>query len=498
MQPALREASGILASVTLCDVDRLRTLDPLRIQAFSARLRAADMASFASRLARSGRGLDDALRAPVRIWHARRSPEPAAILVRLFMLRDPIAPEDAVRTLGDLAALRDAGLLEDSAEGLVSRAHLALAADVPCFGDPPGSDPDAVMPMGGATLELIRALVPRAVNAALDVGCGAGSVALHLARAGTRVVATDIDPRALSWARFNADLNGIDTIDFRCGDLFEPVRGERFDRIAAHPPFMACAHGESRSTFVHGGPRGDELAQRLLQGAPAHLTDSGRLVMVADWPVVTGDPLAERMRARLGHCPVGLLILQSPTKNLDEYCALCAAVECAGLGPEFVQSALRKRDHYERLGISSVTFVVVVVEASKAAWTSLVPVRHPTDAPVTAEGIERLLATHALAHLGDVGRARLRLPEGTALVLQPLPDGSEPAVIVRLPASRPEWPPVLDASTASLVHLIAQAPSVGHAAEQATSTHRDASAFEADDVLRAAREALRRGVLEPH
>ena len=484
--------------MALLDVERLRTLAPASLQNLSARLRAADVPAFAARLARSGRGLDDALRSPVRIWHARRALEPAAVVVRLFMLHDPVTPVEATSALGDLAVLRDAGLVEDSTEGLVSPVQLALAADIPCFGDPPSSDPDAVMPLGGATLELVRAVLPRSSKTALDVGCGAGAVALHLARRATRVVATDIHPRAIFWARFNAALNQADTIDFRCGDLFEPVCGERFDRIAAHPPFVAVADGDAYSRFVHGGPRGDELAMRLIEGARAHLADNGRLVMVADWPLDGGDPVDKRMRRVIGDCPVGLLILQSPPKNLDEYCVLHAAVECVGLGPDFIRSAIRKRDHYEELGVAGVAFGIVVVQPQSAPWTSLVAVRHSSDAPVSADEVDRIVAAHALSHHGPVSDSRLRVPPGTSLVAQPLPDGDGSAVIVRFPASRPEWPPVLDASTAHLVQLIAQAPTVGHAAHPVSQTDKAGATLHAERILRAARDALVLGVLEPY
>jgi SAM-dependent methyltransferase len=480
--------------VALCDVERLRTLGQSPVRALADRLRAAEVQAFAALLARSGRGLDDALRAPMRIWHARRSPEPAATFVRLFMLHDPVAPAEASRALGDLSAFRDVGMIEDSKDGLVSPVHLAFAADIPCFGDPPGTDSDAVMPLGGATLDLVRAVLAGGFDAALDVGCGAGAVALHLSRNASRVVATDIHERAIDWARFNAALSNTVAIDFRCGDLFDTVRGERFDRIAAHPPFVAIADGERHSHFVHGGLRGDELALRLIDGATGHLSPKGRLVAVADWPVATGDSLHDRIRRRLGDRAVGVLVLLSPLKNVDEYCVLHAAVECAGLGPDFVRSSIRKRNHYDRLGLSGVAFGVVIVEPSPAAWTSLVAVRHSSDVPVTAPEIDRLLAAHSLAHRGDLSEARLRLPPGASLVDQPVPDSASPAVVVRLPASRPEWPPVLDAATAHLVRLIAQAPTVGRAVVEATRPSGRVPSY----VVQAAREALLSGVLEPY
>ncbi len=53
-----------------------------------------------------------------------------------------------------------------------------------------------------------------------------------------KVIATDINPRALAMAHFNAAVNNMDKkIEFRQGDLFQPVEGLLFDLITAHPRF---------------------------------------------------------------------------------------------------------------------------------------------------------------------------------------------------------------------------------------------------------------------
>ena len=74
--------------------------------------------------------------------------------------------------------------------------------------------------------------------ATLDLGTGCGIQALLSAKHSERVVATDVNARALAFARFNAALNGIDSIEFRHGDLFEPVDGERFGLVVANPPYV--------------------------------------------------------------------------------------------------------------------------------------------------------------------------------------------------------------------------------------------------------------------
>lgn len=465
----------------LPDVGRLLALAPDRIRALGERVRAAGLdPAFTARLARSGERLDDALRAPMRTWHARRMREPAAVAARVWMLHDPVAPDEARAALGELGPLVEAGLVEEGLDGLVSRLHLALAGDLLCFGDVPGLDRDAVMPICGATLELVRAATPPApVDVALDLGCGAGPVALLLARAARRVVATDLSPRALAFTRFNATVNGVANVEAREGDLYAPVEGERFDRIAAHPPFVARPPGAAASTFVHGGDRGDELPMRVLAGAADHLSASGRAVVLGDWPLLDEGPLDARVRAAVGPRPVDALVLQSPPKNLDEYCTLLAAVEHRELGEPFARAAIAHRDHLEQMGLRGLALAFVVL-APGEGWTSLVPIRHVSDAPVAAETLDRLLAARRLA-LGPrdaLAAARLRFPPGARVVEQPMPDGSPPSLVVHPPAGRPEQPAVLGHPLVPLVRHIAAADRV-------------------DDAVDAAREALLRGALEP-
>ena len=90
------------------------------------------------------------------------------------------------------------------------------------------------------------------------------------------MVATDLYESALVLARFNARLNGVD-VEFRQGHLFEPVAGERFDRVLTNP---------------HYGEVDDQLRLEVLRAAPAHLGDGGRLVMATFFEWEEPGPLA--------------------------------------------------------------------------------------------------------------------------------------------------------------------------------------------------------------
>ena len=127
---------------------------------------------------------------------------------------------------------------------------------------------DHVLGVGGASLTLSGLMLQRPVARALDVGTGCGIQALHASRHADRVVATDISVRALQLAELNAGLNGIDSVEFRLGSLFEPVAGETFDHIVSNPPFVITprADGVPEYEYRDGGMVGDDLIAAFVAG----------------------------------------------------------------------------------------------------------------------------------------------------------------------------------------------------------------------------------------
>jgi len=84
---------------------------------------------------------------------------------------------------------------------------------------------------------------------ALEIGCGLGLVSIVAARMGWTVVAGDHEPSALMFARHNAELNEVSSIEFRVLDWNDPPPGRRFSRILGadilyqlgnHAPILMC------------------------------------------------------------------------------------------------------------------------------------------------------------------------------------------------------------------------------------------------------------------
>jgi release factor glutamine methyltransferase len=128
---------------------------------------------------------------------------------------------------------------------------------------------------------LRQPLRPRA--RALDVCTGSGAVAVAAALRGASVTAVDVSRRALLSVRVNAMVNGA-RVRVRRGDLFAPVRGERFDLIVANPPYLPAdddappARGAARAWDA--GRDGRSVLDPLCEAGAAHLMPGGAILVV--------------------------------------------------------------------------------------------------------------------------------------------------------------------------------------------------------------------------
>ncbi|MHC1786003.1 MAG: class I SAM-dependent methyltransferase [Christensenellales bacterium] len=114
------------------------------------------------------------------------------------------------------------------------------------------------------TRTLLDALPARIGGSVLDLGCGWGPVgviigALHPQAA---VMMTDVNERAVSLARQNAQANGVPA-QVGQSDGFEQIRG-RFHLIALNPPIRA----------------GKETVYRLFRECALHLHEDGAVYIV--------------------------------------------------------------------------------------------------------------------------------------------------------------------------------------------------------------------------
>jgi SAM-dependent methyltransferase len=120
----------------------------------------------------------------------------------------------------------------------------------------------------------------------IDVGCGSGVLSFVAARLGAgRVIGCDLSPEAVEVARENANrLQLADRVEFRAGDLLDPVRGEHADVIIGDVSGIPDEIAEVSGWFPDGragGPTGAELPAAMLESIQRNdsLAPGGRLYL---------------------------------------------------------------------------------------------------------------------------------------------------------------------------------------------------------------------------
>ncbi len=127
-------------------------------------------------------------------------------------------------------------------------------------------------------------------RSALDLGCGCGIVAIALRRfvlpAG-RIGASDVSPAAVELAKRNSERAGAN-VNVRCGSVFEPWKGFRFDLIVDDVSAVAESIARSSSWYPpqvpsEAGDDGTRWITGVLEQAPGFMEPEGRLF----FPVLT-------------------------------------------------------------------------------------------------------------------------------------------------------------------------------------------------------------------
>lgn len=122
----------------------------------------------------------------------------------------------------------------------------------------------------------------------LDVCTGSGCIGLSLASLAprARLTLSDASREALEIARENAKALGVE-VEFRHGDLFEPLRHRRFDLIACNPPYIPRGQLDTLQREVRfeppmaldGGEDGLDFYRRIAAQAPEHMNRGAALYL---------------------------------------------------------------------------------------------------------------------------------------------------------------------------------------------------------------------------
>ena len=255
-------------------------------------------------------------------WHATHQLPDSALadLIRLFLLRgersrtavDDILGPDVVVALVSLGVLKDVDGTVTAAVDLFCSGGMVFATDHRYqLREGDRLDEEPVMYIGMDSHGLVQTAPRQPCGELLDLCTGSGIQGLVASRYASRVVAVDLNPRAVRFARFNAQLNGVQNHEVRLGSLYEPVASEQFDVVLANPPFVPSP--EMGLAFRDGGTRGEFILRQIVRDAPEHLREHGRLCIVTDLVDVPGYP--DKLKAWWGETALEALILTTADRD---------------------------------------------------------------------------------------------------------------------------------------------------------------------------------------
>lgn len=495
--------------MSLPDITYLVTLDDACLRSFTARfVEVGFTPALLARVEPIAAGLLDPLRLCLVRDALVREGSPGAHLGRLFLYADAVPRPAVEEALGPslLRAGMASGLIVNDAQDeslLRSPFQLTPLGGLYFLSDSLGRGGEAVMGPGQTTLPLIRLAEHLPGASVLDVGCGPGSVALFAASRGAQVWGTDINPRAIELARWNARLNGL-TATFEVGDLTAPVRGRRFDLVFSQPPFVMQPSGMEAVTYLHGGAWGDELAFRLFAQLPVILAPAGMAAILLDIALRPGALFHQRVRAVLDGAPLDLVVLLAKGMTPDVQAIAYAQLEDPGLGPRFARDAVRYRRHLSELGVTAFHHGLVLLRAPREVaamprYSIQLLVRGLGG--VRPESVATILTALDLASRSDDALLACAVgwTEGTTWVEErPAPDSQlEPTCRLRFPTTSSFLDLEVPAASVRLFEILGRCASIAEGIHLYAEDCSCAPGEVRGEVLHFVREGLSRGALHP-
>jgi SAM-dependent methyltransferase len=235
---------------------------------------------------------------------------------------------------------------------------------------------------------LANLTVRRQVGRALDVGTGNGIQALLASRHAEHVIATDVNERALAFARFNLVLNGTTNVELRHGSFFEPVEGERFELVVANPPYVISP--ESSFAFRDSGLGRDRVSEELVRGLPALLEEGGLATMMVSW-IQDGDDVVARPAEWLADSGCDAWILYTGT---DDALSAAAGWNRSAASPEERAEKIdRWLEYFRTERIERISYGAIVLRKRAGARNWLKSAELPRGRVAqSSAALERMLA----------------------------------------------------------------------------------------------------------
>ena len=301
-----------------------------------------------------------------RVLYRTRDGEPLSVLIRLFLAGVPVPLDDFRRAVAPMnpGIWGELGLVALDGDAVRPEVALLPAERLVIVHDPYAADGGArrnhVLGVTRATQTLSRCVVRVPRDRTLDLGTGCGCLALQAAAHSQHVLATDVNPRAVAMAGFNAMLNRIDNVECAEGSLFEPAGDRRFDRIVSNPPFVVSPNDVL--VYRDSGLQGDAFCERLFRAVPAHLAEGGFAQVMCNWVRIAGQDWLERLTSWFEGAGCDVWIVHWASAEPGDYARNWLIQGDSTPTPErFAEEFERWMAYYEQHRIEAIDFGIITL-----------------------------------------------------------------------------------------------------------------------------------------
>ena len=300
------------------------------------------------------------------LHRATRAADTLDTLLRLFVIGVPISLVSARQALAPLPVevFASGGVVSVNGDEVASLIGLrplggseqwVVAHDfAPTQGRPIATD--HVLGVSASSTALAGATIRRPISAAFDLGTGCGVQALYASSHSERVVASDLNQRAVTLSTLTMELNGVTSVSVRSGNLFEPVAQETFELVVANPPFVISP--SHQYLFRDARAPIDELCRALVRSAPTYLAHGGHCQLLASWAHVKGEDWRDRLAGWFDGTGCDALVLARETLDPGAHAAswLRQTEPAARWEPEYDEwMTYYERHRIEAVGLGLIT-----------------------------------------------------------------------------------------------------------------------------------------------
>jgi SAM-dependent methyltransferase len=305
------------------------------------------------------------------LLHRTNNGTPLDTLIRLFLIEVPCnikAVQQAIQPI-KLETLAETGLIKidgnsvTAAVKLLPYNDLFVVFDLPCMLET-DLKRHYVMGIGSSTLTLANLTIRKKSSLTLDLGTGCGIHAFLAARHSDHVVAVDLNPRAVQLTEFNAKLNGLSNVECLEGNLFEPVKGKRFDLVITNPPFVISP--ENRYIYRDGGMEADQITQKIVRQVPLFLTEGGYCQILCNWTESSNQDWRDHLHKWFKETGCDVWVLRSETRDIATYASTWIRHTEKDNAEQFTKRFNKWMAYYEKQGIDAISAGLITMRRSSS------------------------------------------------------------------------------------------------------------------------------------